>query len=59
MMVVDKDIDNEELKLCVIFAKKFGYKPEYSEELVNSVAGNISMGHPLEETKARVVRLIE
>ena len=59
MMVVDKDIDREELKLCVLFAKKFGYKPELCQELVDSVAGNISMGHPKSETKARVVRLID
>lgn len=54
MMVIDEDVDREELRLCVVFAKKFGYDPDRSEELVESVASNISSGNSLEETRKRV-----
>ncbi|MDH5604150.1 MAG: hypothetical protein OEY51_09420 [Cyclobacteriaceae bacterium] len=58
MMVVDEDIDSEELKLCVLFAKKFGYKPENCEELVDSIASNIRNGQSVAETKRRINWLI-
>ena len=58
MMVIDENIDSEELRLCVLFAKKFGYKVENCEELVDSIASNIRNGHNLEETQRRVSWLI-
>jgi len=58
MMVIDEDIDREELRLCILFAKKFGYKHDSCEELVDSIASNIRNGHSLDETKRRVEWLI-
>ena len=58
MMVIDENIDREELKLCVLFAKKFGYKPENCEELVDSISSNIRNGHTINETKRRVSWLL-
>ena len=54
MMVIDDHIDDEELKLCVIFAKKFGYSDIRSNELVESMASNIKNGHNIQETQKRV-----
>lgn len=54
MMVIDQYIDREEIKLCSIFAKKFGYKDKNVDELVNAVAENIKNGQTLKDTKTRV-----
>ena len=54
MMVIDDRIAAEELRLCVLFAKKFGYESEKANELVNSIASNIQNGQNLKETKKRV-----
>ncbi|MDH5474546.1 MAG: hypothetical protein OEX22_02525 [Cyclobacteriaceae bacterium] len=54
MMVIDKYIDSEEMKLCSIFAKKFGYKESNVDELVNAIAENIKNGQVLNDTKTRV-----
>jgi uncharacterized tellurite resistance protein B-like protein len=58
MMSVDKDIHNEELRLCDLFAIKFGYKREYISELIDSVRNNILHGQKADETMKRVSRLI-
>ena len=54
MMVIDNHIDREELKLCVIFAKKFGYNQQHCQELVDSIASNIRNGQTFKETQKRV-----
>ena len=54
MMVIDEKIDQEELRLCVIFAKRFGYNPEHCEELVDSLASNIRNGQSFKEAQKRV-----
>lgn len=54
MMVVDDFIDKEEIKLCSIFAKKFGYKEKYVDELVDAVASNIKNGQSFKDTHTRV-----
>lgn len=52
MMIIDDQIFNEELNLCKIFAKKFGYKN--GEEMVNIIAQNIANGLSWQESKERV-----
>lgn len=54
MMVADDYTDREEIKLCGVFARKFGYKEEKSDELVDAVANNIQNGSTLKDTKVRV-----
>ena len=58
MMVVDNYIYKEEIKLCGIFARKFGYDPNKSDELVNSISQNIQNGHTIKETHKRVSLLL-
>jgi len=48
MMTVDGKIHRDEMDLCVIFAKKFGYNKH--GELVNAVEQNINNGLPWDET---------
>ncbi len=59
MMVVDDHIDSEEVKLCEVFAKKFGYPPDKCPELVDSIAANISAGNSVEETRKRIDWMID
>ncbi|HMP99045.1 MAG TPA: hypothetical protein PKC24_04635 [Cyclobacteriaceae bacterium] len=59
MMIVDKDIHIEELKLCNLFAIRFGYRAEIAEELVQSIKNNISQQHGPEETRLRVEWMIK
>lgn len=54
MMVVDQYIDKEEIKLCNIFAKKFGYKEARIDELVEAVTANIKNGQNMKDTYSRV-----
>jgi len=57
MMTIDEYIDQEESKLSVIFAKKFGYDAAQAEEIVTSIAGMIQSGLDFKETKKRVNNL--
>lgn len=59
MMVVDKYIDSEEIKLCGIFARKFGYNPEKADELVDALANNIQNGKTAKEALSRVEWLLK
>jgi len=54
MMSVDNNIHDEELKLCNLFAVKFGYKREKISELIDSVRLNIQNKQTHEETMKRV-----
>lgn len=54
MMSVDNSIHDEEMKLCDIFAVKFGYAREKSKELIDTVKSNIKNGQSHEETMKRV-----
>ena len=56
MMTIDDKIMEEEVNLCKIFAKKFGYRNQ--EKLVNAVTQNIKYGQPWEETKKRVKMML-
>lgn len=59
MMTIDDYIDKEEVKLCEIFAKKFGYNENNVGELVGSIADNIKHGQDRKETLRRVDWLME
>ena len=54
MMSVDKSIHDEEVKLCNLFAVKFGYKRETVKELVDTVKLNIQNNQSHDETMKRV-----
>jgi len=54
MMVIDDYTDREEIRLCGLFARKFGYQDSKSDELVDAVANNIKNGQSLIDTKTRV-----
>ena len=54
MMTVDKSIHDEELKLCNLFAIKFGYKREQVRELIDTIKSNIQHGQNHDETMKRV-----
>jgi uncharacterized tellurite resistance protein B-like protein len=54
MMSVDSSIHDEELKLCNLFAIKFGYQREKVRELVETIRSNIQNGQTHDETMKRV-----
>jgi uncharacterized tellurite resistance protein B-like protein len=58
MMSIDKSIHNEEMKLCNLFAVKFGYSRERSAELIRSIQSNISNNQSHTETYKRLEWMI-
>ncbi len=54
MMIVDNEIHPEEMKLCNLFASKFGYPKERNEELIKTIQGNIENGNGPADTMKRV-----
>ena|SRR5688572_10708534 len=54
MMYVDKTIHAEEMKLCNIFAVKFGYSRDKAAELIQSIQGNIVNNQTHEDTYKRL-----
>jgi len=54
MMTIDKTIHDEEMKLCNIFAVKFGYSRNRAGDLIRSIQSNISLDQPHDETFRRV-----
>ena len=58
MMLADEYVDTEEFKLCVLYAKKFGYKESSAHEIVDTIAGNLKHGQSSAETMKRVELLI-
>jgi len=58
MMVVDECVDRDEIKLCGMFARKFGYQENKTDELIDAVANNIKNGQSLGDTKTRVQWLL-
>jgi uncharacterized tellurite resistance protein B-like protein len=58
MMVADEFVDHEEIKLCGIFAQKFGYKEGKSRELVAAIVSNIEHGRSAKDTELRVAWLL-
>jgi len=56
MMTIDQKILDEEMSLCRVFAKKFGYKSP--RELVEAISLNIQNDQSWEETQKRVITLL-
>lgn len=54
MMTVDNNVHDEELKLCNLFAVKFGYKRERVKELIETIRSNIKNKQGHDETMKRV-----
>jgi len=58
MMSVDNSIHPEEMKLCSLYAIKFGYNRERTEELIDTIQSNIKFGQGHDETFKRVELLV-
>ena len=58
MMSVDNAIHDEEAKLSVLFAIKFGYPRMNVKELIDTIRLNIQHGQTHDETMKRVALLI-
>ncbi len=58
MMLADDYVDTEEFKLCILYAKKFGFKESSAHEIVDTIAGNLKHGQSSAETMKRVELLI-
>lgn len=58
MMSVDNAIHDEEAKLSVLFAIKFGYPRMNVKELIDTIRLNIQHGQTHDETMKRVAMLI-
>ena len=56
MMTVDKSIHPEELRLCEIFAIKFGYRKEVVREMIEMIRQNIEKWSGPKETMQTVLR---
>lgn len=59
MMSVDKNIHSEELRLCEIFAIKFGYRKEVVKEMIDLIRLNIEKWTGPKETMQLVLRTIK
>ena len=56
MMSVDKSIHSEELRLCEIFAIKFGYRKEVVREMIEMIRQNIEKWIGPKETMQTILR---
>lgn len=59
MMTIDKAVHPEEVKLCNLFAIKFGYPKEKADSLVEAIQGNIEHGQDHAETMTRVSLMLK
>ncbi|MFZ6009823.1 MAG: hypothetical protein ACOYXT_05685 [Bacteroidota bacterium] len=59
MMSVDKDIHGEELRLCEIFAIKFGYRKEVVREMIQLIRQNIETWTGPKETMQTILRTLK
>jgi len=59
MMSVDESIHNEELRLCEIFAIKFGYRKEVVREMIEVIRQNIKNWVGARETMQTVLRTMK
>lgn len=54
MMIVDNEVHPEEMKLCNIYASKFGYPKPNIDELIRTLKANIENGNDAKDTMSRV-----
>jgi hypothetical protein len=58
MMIIDNDIHTEELKLCQLFAIKFGYPAGKVPHIIDTIRQNIIYGLGYDESMKRVSLLL-
>jgi uncharacterized tellurite resistance protein B-like protein len=56
MMTIDKNIHGEELRLCEIFAIKFGYRKEVVRQMIEMIRQNIEKWVGPKETMQMVLK---
>ena len=54
MMVADKFIDRSEVKLCNVYAHRFGYNEKHIPELIDVMIQNIQNGNDVKDTAQRL-----
>jgi uncharacterized tellurite resistance protein B-like protein len=54
MMSIDNSVHQEEMKLCNLFAVKFGYSREKVNEIIKSIQSNIQNNQTHQETYKRI-----
>lgn len=54
MMSIDNSVHQEEMKLCNLFAVKFGYSREKANEIIHSIQSNIQNQQTHDETFKRL-----
>lgn len=59
MMYVDKTVHSEELRLCELFAIKFGYRKEAIKEIIETIRVNVENWIGPDETMELVSRSIK
>lgn len=59
MMSVDETIHTEELRLCEIFAIKFGYRKEVVREMIDMIRQNIKKWIGAKETLKTILQTIK
>jgi len=58
MMAIDKNVHDEELKLCNLFAVKFGYQRERVRDIIEAIRLNIQNGQSHNEAMKRLSLLL-
>ncbi|MFZ5972801.1 MAG: hypothetical protein ACOYXA_14535 [Bacteroidota bacterium] len=59
MMTIDKSVHDEELKLCNLFAVKFGYQREKVRDIIEAIRQNIQNGQSHNEAMKRLSLLLD
>jgi uncharacterized tellurite resistance protein B-like protein len=54
MMSIDNSVHQEEMKLCNLFAVKFGYSRDKSGEIINVIQSNIKNNQTHQDTFKRI-----
>ncbi|MGE0771301.1 MAG: hypothetical protein AB7K37_06290 [Cyclobacteriaceae bacterium] len=54
MMSIDTQVHPDEMKLCNLFAVKFGYQREKIDELISTIQGNIQNGQTHDQALKRM-----
>ncbi|MEQ8926628.1 MAG: hypothetical protein RLO81_12485 [Fulvivirga sp.] len=58
MMIVDKHIHQEEMKLCNLFGVKFGFDKNKMDELIKTIQANIENGNSADDTYNRIAWML-
>ena len=58
MMSIDKTVHQEEMKLCNLFAIKFGYSRERAAELITTIQANIQNNQNHTDTYKRIESML-